>query len=76
MYEGKAITIGAWTDPYDPRELSLPEDLDTQHRKVARLLDLRTGRLNPQGISLLLISVRDIWKKAQIKFPVLYRCSV
>jgi hypothetical protein len=71
MYEGKIITIGAWTDPYAPRELRLPEVSDTRNMKVARLLDLRTGRLNPQGISLLLIPVRDIRKKAQIKFQVL-----
>lgn len=76
MYEDKAITIGAWTDPCGPRGLRLPKVLDCQHMKVTRLLDLRTGRLNPRGISLLLISVRDIWKKTQIKFQVLDGCSV
>jgi hypothetical protein len=76
MYEGKAITIGAWADPYGPRGLRLPEVLDVRHMKVARLLDLRTGRLNPQGISLSLISVTDIRIKAQIKFQVLYGCSI
>ena len=51
--EGKAIPLQAWTGPEGSRRLSLPD-----FKKLGSLAALRTGRLYPQEIFLVLISVR------------------
>jgi hypothetical protein len=56
--KGKDFPLQALTDPWGSRRLRLLEFLDSQHMKVLRLSALRTGRLYPQEIFLVLISVR------------------
>ena len=55
--KGKSVQLQAWTGPEDSRKLRLP-DLVTTAQDGSRLSALRTGRLYPQEILLLLISVR------------------
>ena len=50
----------AWTGPQGSWMLRLPEFLDNRHMNVVTLSALLTGRLYPQKISLILISIKRL----------------
>ena len=54
--KGKAVPLQAWTGPEGSRKLRFPDLVTSQDG--GRLSALRTGRLYPQEILLILISVR------------------
>ena len=55
--KGKAVPLQAWTGPEGSRKLRFPGFVTTA-QDGGRLSTLRTGRLYPQEILLILISVR------------------
>jgi len=55
--KGKAVTLHAWTGPEGSRKLRFP-DFVTTAQDGGRLSALGTGRLYPQEIFLVVISVR------------------
>jgi len=57
LVKGKAVPLHAWTGPEGSRKLRLP-DFVTTAQDGSRFSALRTGRLYPQEILLVLISVR------------------
>jgi len=57
LVKGKAVPLQAWTGPEGSRKLRLP-DFVTTAQDGGRMSALCTGRLYPQEIFLVLISVR------------------
>ena len=55
--KGKAVPLQAWSGPEGSRKLRFP-DFVTTAQDGGRLSAVRTGRLYPQEILLVLISVR------------------
>ena len=56
--KGKAVPLQAWTGPEGSRTLRFP-DFVTTAQDGGRLLAFRSGRLYPQEMLLVLVSVRD-----------------
>ena len=55
---GKSVPLQAWSGPEGSRKLGSQISWQ-RHREVVRLSAIRTGRIYPQEILLILISVRD-----------------
>ena len=70
--KGKAVPLQAWTGPEGSRKLRFP-DFMTTAQDGGKLSALRTGRLYPQEMFLVLISVRGwVDPRAIVRSEVFY----
>ena len=58
IHKGKAVPLQAWSGPEGSRKLRFP-DFMTTAQNGGRVVSLTHGRLHPQEMRLVLISVRD-----------------
>jgi hypothetical protein len=68
MEKGKAVQLQAWSGPEGSRKLRFPHFMTTAEDAV-KVVSLRTGRLYPQEIHLVLSSVRGRFEPRVIVRP-------